>query len=384
MEKAAQLKGRFSSGPDSLFAAKTGNVPIDGLSIFLEQTWNTIRSQKELNLPDQREMVANYRCNEIKQEALDKVGPALQSLKMNSNSNLVPGFKEECEKIIKESVDYYDAEAYQYQKEVFGKIRQQIEDQIFKDLLLCFDSQLKILEARYLETFKASMKSAFKKDVANDDFHAVTEQYKEKAAAGFAAESRKLCLAGQDWEEHETKYAKALAHQMQEAIDVARDLEIQKLSQLTVQATKETMEELINGPIYTLKDDFWAEVNEPVKAELSLVIQNCRGILQSGFQARADEVADFVDDFLKQMRRFTTDYVRKLFKDINTNLSRRHKEEFQTDENGTQRNWVALEEHKIKELSLKARDSVLVVVNRFKYIEIDYEAISLLATTDEP
>lgn len=44
------------------------------------------------------------------------------------------------------------------------------------------------------------------------------------------------------------------------------------------------------------------------------------------------------------MRRFTTDYVRKLFKDINTNLTRRHKAEFQTDERGTQRSWVALEE----------------------------------------
>jgi hypothetical protein len=75
-------------------------------------------------------------------------------------------------------------------------------------------------------------------------------------------------------------------------------VEIQKLSALTVQATKETMEELINGPIYNLKDDFWTEINEPVKQELALVIQNCRGILQTGFHARPDEVTEFVDDFL--------------------------------------------------------------------------------------
>lgn len=115
---------------------------------------------------------------------------------MNSSSNLIAGFKEECEKIVKSSVDYYDNEAYQYKKEVFGKIRQQIEDQIYKDLLFCFDSQLKILDARYLEMFKSSMKSAFKRDVANDEFHAVTTQYKEKAKDGFANESRNLLLAG--------------------------------------------------------------------------------------------------------------------------------------------------------------------------------------------
>jgi hypothetical protein len=49
------------------------NVPIDGMPVFVEQTWGVIRSQKELNLPGQREMVANYRCNELKDEAISKV-----------------------------------------------------------------------------------------------------------------------------------------------------------------------------------------------------------------------------------------------------------------------------------------------------------------------
>jgi hypothetical protein len=140
------------------------------------------------------------------------------------------------------------------------------------------------------------------------------------------------------------------------------------------------MEELINGPISELKDDFWVQINEPLKSELTLIIQNCRGILLSGFQAKEEEVSDFVDDFLKQIRRFTTDFIRKLFKDINSNLARRFKDEFQNDETGTQRNWVALEEHAIKELSVKARDSVLYVVQRFKYIEVDYDEIAMLAT----
>ena len=69
-------------------------MPIDGLSIFIEQTWEVIRNQKELNLPDQKEMVANYRCNEIKQEALDKVAEPIRNLKMNSNSNQLADFKE--------------------------------------------------------------------------------------------------------------------------------------------------------------------------------------------------------------------------------------------------------------------------------------------------
>ena len=66
---------------------------------------------------------------------------------------------------------------------------------------------------------------------------------------------------------------------MNEAIDRARDLEIEKLTKLTVQATKETIEEIINEPIYKLNDDFWDQINRPFCEELSLVIENCREIL---------------------------------------------------------------------------------------------------------
>lgn len=72
IEKAKELRDRFEVGSaDSLFLsdAEQKNVPMDGMPIFIERSWAAIRNQKELNLPDQRDMVANYRCNEIKDEA---------------------------------------------------------------------------------------------------------------------------------------------------------------------------------------------------------------------------------------------------------------------------------------------------------------------------
>jgi hypothetical protein len=54
----------------SLYPSKPEKVPHDGLHLYMKNTWQTIKEQKELNLPDQREIVATYRCNEIKGEAL--------------------------------------------------------------------------------------------------------------------------------------------------------------------------------------------------------------------------------------------------------------------------------------------------------------------------
>lgn len=74
MEKAAELKARFEvTAPNSLFLSDSEqkNVPLDGLHVYIDKSWESIKAQKELNLPDQREMVANYRCIELKEEALD-------------------------------------------------------------------------------------------------------------------------------------------------------------------------------------------------------------------------------------------------------------------------------------------------------------------------
>jgi len=68
-------------------------------------------------------MVATFRCNEIKVEALEKTAQPLRQLKMNCYSGVVNGFKQECESIIKDSIDYYNGEAYSYHKEIFNKVK---------------------------------------------------------------------------------------------------------------------------------------------------------------------------------------------------------------------------------------------------------------------
>jgi len=54
---------------------------MDGLALFIENTWDKIRTQKELNLPDQRVMVASLRCGELKEEALQEVAPKISHLR---------------------------------------------------------------------------------------------------------------------------------------------------------------------------------------------------------------------------------------------------------------------------------------------------------------
>ena len=46
---------------------------MDGQTLFADKTWEKILTKKELNLPDQRVLVATMRCNELKDKATVKV-----------------------------------------------------------------------------------------------------------------------------------------------------------------------------------------------------------------------------------------------------------------------------------------------------------------------
>jgi hypothetical protein len=60
-------------------------VPLDGLPIYIERLWEKIRTQKELNLPDHKVLVATLRCNELKDEALDKIANSVARLRDQSD-----------------------------------------------------------------------------------------------------------------------------------------------------------------------------------------------------------------------------------------------------------------------------------------------------------
>lgn len=77
------LRERFDrNNPNNLYPFNTAkNIPMDGLAVYVAQTWEQIRNNKELNLPNQREMVANFRCSELKDEALENVKDIVDQLK---------------------------------------------------------------------------------------------------------------------------------------------------------------------------------------------------------------------------------------------------------------------------------------------------------------
>lgn len=92
---------------------------MDGLALFMSNTWDKIRTQKELNLPDQRIMVASLRCGELKEEAIALVQPKVIQLREECEKSLIEGFSNICDSLLKQALSHYDQYGHQYDKAVY-------------------------------------------------------------------------------------------------------------------------------------------------------------------------------------------------------------------------------------------------------------------------
>ena len=64
-------------------------------------------------------MVANLRCNELKEEAIELVAGEVKKLTVESEKGLIEGFNNRCKEIVKMALDHFFQFAHQYDQKVY-------------------------------------------------------------------------------------------------------------------------------------------------------------------------------------------------------------------------------------------------------------------------
>ena len=171
--QVALLRNRlFREDPTYIFrhVSEEKTVPIDGLSIYCRHIWGDIISNKDLNIPSQKEMLANFKCMEIKDSALQAVSSEIDSFTMESSLKNLDNFKSRCEKIQKTALQIYDDTAKNYLKYVYEEIRRNLLTQLSQRLYLCFDNQAKKL----IPIFQKNMRTELEKELKNSKLFNLT------------------------------------------------------------------------------------------------------------------------------------------------------------------------------------------------------------------
>ncbi|KAK0122266.1 Dynamin-like GTPase that mediates homotypic ER fusion [Cadophora gregata] len=191
-------------------------IPADGFSVYAQGVWDQIVSNKDLDLPTQQELLAQFRCDEISREVLEAFDVAIQPLEEKQAEGVRLG-KPAVLKALGasgagarlKSIKAFEVEASRYHKGVYARKRVELEGKIDTRLKALYNGQLSAANKAGVASFSDAVSAAVKagqKKGASYEFAEIVEREKKVALAQFEAEARSLAIEGVPWTNFKQQY----------------------------------------------------------------------------------------------------------------------------------------------------------------------------------
>ncbi|KNC56168.1 YOP1 enhancer, variant [Thecamonas trahens ATCC 50062] len=115
-------------------AAPGPRVAAIDLPRYADQIWATIKANKDLSLPSEREMLAIYRCDAVLNEQLDEAGSVLDGLESFATEPIAAA--------LARALSAYDAETKLYHSGVVAESRSKLQAQLLARAAPSFEAEL--------------------------------------------------------------------------------------------------------------------------------------------------------------------------------------------------------------------------------------------------
>jgi hypothetical protein len=187
-------------------------IPADGFSTYAEGVWDQIVNNKDLDLPTQQELLAQFRCDEISREVLvafdEKITPLedkqAEDARVGNPSviaELGAAMSAARMKVFKD----FDTNASRYHKGVYKRKQAELEAKVDTRLKALFQKQLTAAHKSGVESFSEAVGAAVKsgqKKGASYDFAQIVDSEKKKALSKFQEDAKAMAIEGADWSSH--------------------------------------------------------------------------------------------------------------------------------------------------------------------------------------
>ncbi|KCV67531.1 hypothetical protein H696_06049 [Fonticula alba] len=200
-----KLKPWFSDpdNPNYVFKKEyRKRIPSDGLGHFAGEVWEQICSNKDLDLPTQRQLLAKFRCDEISRNILHSINDEVQELQTAlEGGREVADLADRMHTIYQTSFDSFCHQASRYETSVFQTERDVFAQTLHGILYMLFAAQLRNIHRSSLKSFTAFVE---KLNAENpDSFSTEALKQKEHLLATFENSARSLTIPGSPWKYEE-------------------------------------------------------------------------------------------------------------------------------------------------------------------------------------
>ncbi|MCJ1348755.1 Dynamin-like GTPase that mediates homotypic ER fusion [Peltigera leucophlebia] len=184
-------------------------IPADGFSIYAEGVWDQIVNNKDLDLPTQQELMAQFRCDEIAREVIiefdETVIPfenkQVEGIRLGT-PEVLGGLGAAMRTARMKAVKNFEIAASRYHKGVYGRKRTELENKIDSRLKVLFQGQLSAAHKSGVHAFSDAVSTAVKagqKKGASYDFAEIVDREKKSALERYEKEAKSVLVEGAPW-----------------------------------------------------------------------------------------------------------------------------------------------------------------------------------------
>ncbi|KAI7880440.1 root hair defective 3 GTP-binding protein [Lichtheimia hyalospora FSU 10163] len=369
-EEVAVLRHRFNDPKDPNYVFRPQyhkRIPADGYHMYASGIWDKILSNKDLDLPTQQELLAQYRCDEISNAAVEIFMQRIAPFKnpILEKAQTISDLGKQMEEIRTEAMQSFDKNASRYHKDVYEKKRKDMLEKLNTQLNVFFVGQLKNLHKKASVMFEENLKAELKKPGYN--FATAVDSCLKEADTFFLEGAKAIVLPDTDWSydnEHnqlEEDFAKISAQ--------ARADEFRKMSKALSKQVENELSDPVSLALNNPKDDTWHNI---IQAYQSTVEHGQKTLVEKAksFNSSDEELQESILGLKRQAWLVLRKKVDEELADnmLLLKLRSRFEEKFRYDEHGLPRVWKPTDD--IDSYFRRARDDAITLIPLFAKIDL--------------
>ncbi|KAF9426851.1 Dynamin-like GTPase that mediates homotypic ER fusion [Podila epigama] len=364
-----KLRHRFvdPNDPNYVFQPQySKRVPVDGLHVYAGGIWEKIMTNKDLDLPTQQELLAQFRCDEIATTAFNVFHESIKIFRHPIEAgHIVEDLGPQMKEFRTIALSTFDKDASRYHGEVYKRKRVEMMTKANNLLEPFYLGQMKNLHKKAVSHFSSSLQNSLKSD-QQAEFSLVAALAKTEALNLFVKGAQKIHLEDTDWTYDEETLQ--LEQDLKELTTVQREKELSKMLAGLEKQIKEDLDEPIKLALDRPGPGMWGRVirayQQAVQDGETLLERRART-----FDLTTQELEEQKINLRRQAWILVTKKVRDESVDglIVYRLLNRFEEKFQRDGEGLPRVWKPNED--IDTPFRKARDEAIGLIPLYSVID---------------
>ena len=358
------------------------NIPADGVPVYTQQIWERIIDSKDLDLPTQQQLLAQYRCDEISAESFEKF---ISSTKRASSMIDAGEVYDEFESLSEERkfcLTLFESDASRYHEEVYLKKKAELLRKVNGHLFLLFNSQIKNIRKTAIHAFKTAVQNALTNKSEGDDFATHLTLAQKESEEYFLELVKEAILPETSWNCDED--ISSFKEELQDLSSKIRIEELEKLAKKLEKAANKQLHELLASEFASSSQDMWVKVlggyNGIVDEVLSKFKKRAKKFLASDEEIsnRNHLIGEMMwDGFRTKINEELSDQMMQL------RLKQKFEDSFRYTEEGLPRVWQDNSDTLMEECFLSAKEQADNLIALFTKIPIDDSQVNDFIAADE-